>query len=199
MSYLITLCQGFSFNTRSSLSHLVLNNKYIIYIILDIIHKTQCGIELKNLEKREKEKHKAKWSDGNKFTLCLALVCRVRSITACLPALMGNGRLIAKFPLRRCGQPSPQAHTHTHTHTHTHRQMPPPSYAPTCTCTHFLTVIYLPMCVHTVAREQGHFGLNTRGVNKAPLCLETSIWPDIANCKMSVLYSQGKKGSMNLK
>lgn len=87
----------------------------------------------------------AKWSDGNKFTLFLELVCRRRYIAACLQALTGNGRLMAKFPLRCCGHLS---HTQTHTYTdkdHHHIQ--------TCTCTHFLTVIYLPKCMYTQLQE----------------------------------------------
>ena len=122
-------------------------HQYVICIFLHITHQIQSDSELRDTEGAEgkREEREAEWSDGNKFTLCLALVCRVRSITECLPALMGNGRLAAKFPLRCYGHPSP----HTHTHTHTHSQMPAPSCTQTCTCTHFLTAIYLLACVST--------------------------------------------------
>lgn len=92
----------------------------------------------KRLNQRERRREQAEQSDGNKFTLGLALVCILRSIAACLPALMGNGRLIAKFPLRGCGHPS-HAIIYTDMHVLTHPD----------------TVIYL--CVHTVVTRTGAF------------------------------------------
>lgn len=128
-------------------------HQYVTRIILYIIHQIRSGSELRDTEGAEgkREEREAEWSDGNKFTLCLALVCRVRSITECLPALMGNGRLTAKFPLRCCGHPSPHTHTHTQSNASTiiytdmHVHTLPNSHlsACVCVCTHSCTQLTL--------------------------------------------------------
>lgn len=121
------------------------------------------------MSRRKKEERVAEWSDGNKFTLCLALVCRVRSIAACLPALTGNSRLIAKFPLRCCGQPYP--HTYTHTKTNATTIIYTDMHVHTLPESHLSAHV----CINTVAgvpTEQGPSGPDTQGINKLPFSLE---------------------------
>lgn len=110
----------------------------------------------------------------------------------CLPAIMGNGRLMAKFPLRGCGQPSPHRHTQTYATATTQ----------TCTCTHFLTQSFICPCVftHRCPQNRGFLGWTPRGIDKLPFSVETWIWPDVVTQTVIspyylVLHNQGKNGA----
>jgi len=69
----------------------------------------------------EKEAWATEWSDGNTFTLCLALKCREGDPSQCLPALIGSSWPIPKFPLRCCGRTPISAHTYKCLRHHVHR------------------------------------------------------------------------------
>lgn len=91
---------------------------------------------------------------------------------------MGSARLMAKFPLRCCGHPSPLTRTHTHTHTQTNAAT---IITDAGMHIHKLSYSHLSahVCVARVLTAQRPSGVSTGRINKLPFSLETRIWPDI--------------------